>query len=173
LLRLEIEFARSLYSECAYRLILLLKGSCDSTIDIIDETLPMNQQTFKVKSLGTTCLLSEVAVNVNLVGYCNFKGMLAYRLDKETALVLISSVTINGDASIDATVEHMHKVSKDETASLMLSMNAEWKSLLVADSLDQTTPQKAYPVADSSYWSGQRAAKMRRLQSEPKSPVHP
>ncbi|MEY2988005.1 MAG: hypothetical protein RJB13_1526 [Pseudomonadota bacterium] len=156
----------------AYRLILLLKGTCDSTIDIIDETLPMNQQTFKVKSLGTTCLLSEVAVTVNLVGYCNFKGMLTYRLDKETALVLISSVTINGDASIDATVEHMHKISKDETASLMLSMNAEWKSLLVPDSPDQTTPQKAYPVEDSSYWSGQRAVKMRRLESEPKSPVH-
>ena len=94
-------------------------------------------------------------------------------MDKETALVLISSVTINGDKSIDATVEHMHKVSKDEAASLMLSMKAEWKSLLVADSLDQTTPHKAYPVADSEYWSEQRAAKMRRMQSEPKSPVKP
>ena len=122
-------------------------------------------------SSNTTCLLSDPPVHINLVGYCNFKGILTYRLDKETALVLVSSVTINADASIDATVEHVRKLSKDEVAALKLSMNAEWKSLLLQDSPEQATPQRAYPVEDSSYWSGERAVKMRRLQSEPKSPI--
>ena len=131
----------------------------------------LDDQTFKVTSSSTTCLLSDPPVHINLVGYCNFKGMLTYRLDKETALVLVSYVTINGDASIDATVEHIQKLSKDEVAALKLSMNVEWKSLLLQNTQDQATPQKTYPVKDSLYWSGQRAAKMRRMQSEPKSPI--
>ena len=155
----------------AYRMFLLLKGTCETTADPIDATLPLDDQTFKVTSSSTTCLLSDPPVHINLVGYCNFRGMLAYRLDTETALVLVSSVTINGDASIDATVEHIRKLSRDEVAALKLSMNAEWKSLLVQDTRDQATPQKTHPVQDSEYWSGQRAAKMRRMQSEPKSPT--
>ena len=62
--------------------------------------------------------------------------MLAYRLDTETAVVLVSAVDGNvaggpiGDGMV-VTVEHMQKVSQDEACQLKVSMGAEWKSIAV------------------------------------------
>ena len=52
----------------------------------------MAQQVFKITSKNAQCLLSVPAVAVTLVGYSDCKGMLAYRLDKEVALVLVSFI---------------------------------------------------------------------------------
>ena len=52
----------------------------------------LKQQHFKVESTLATCLLSETPARMNLVGYCDFGKMLAYRLDKEAALILASAV---------------------------------------------------------------------------------
>mgnify|MGYP000220296305 FL=1 len=129
--------------------------------------------------------MSEQAVTVTLVGYSDFKGMLAYRLDKERAVVLVSAVDgklpgQGSDASLGnvaggsvrdgmaVTVEHMQKVSQDEARQLKDSMGAEWKSIAVA------ADAQAFPSPLSAkgqpYWSEERAAKLRRLQSEPTSP---
>ena len=99
--------------------------------------------------------------------------MLAYRLDKETAVVLVSAVDGNvaggpiGGGMV-VTVEHMQKVSQDQAAKLKVSMGAEWKSIAVA------ADAQAFPSPLSAkgqpYWSEERAAKLRRLQSEPTSP---
>ena len=66
------------------------------------------------------------------------------------------------------TVEHMQKVSQDEAKKLKVSMGAEWKSIAVA------ADAQAFPSPLSAkgqpYWSEERAAKLRRLQSEPTSP---
>ena len=160
----------------AYRIFLLLQGTRETDFDIIDEKVKKNDQIYKLTSSSTTCLLSDPPVHINLVGYCKLKDMLKHRLDTETALVLVSSVTINDrvcPTTIEASVEDIRKVSKDEVGALKLSMNAEWKTLLVQESLDEVTPQRrAKPVDDPSYWSEVRQAKMRRIQSEPKSPSH-
>ena len=75
--------------------------------------------------------------------------MLAYRLDKERAVVLVSAVdgklpgqgsdansrNVAGGSARDgmvATVGHMQKVSQDEARQLTESMGAEWKYVAVA-----------------------------------------
>ena len=113
---------------------------------------------------------------------------MAYRLDKETALVLVSAVATAAPGSASAasatapaggpsasgplvaTVEHMQKVSTDKLAALTLSMGAEWKSVLAEASAQGTSPG---PLSSKEveYWSVERAKKVRRVQSEPQSPI--
>ena len=71
----------------AHRVVLLVEGTEDTDCDSIDDTLPMGQQTFKVTSRSARCLLSDPAARVTLAGYCDFKKMMQYRLDKKTAIV--------------------------------------------------------------------------------------
>ena len=68
-----------------------------------------------------------------------------------------------------AEVEHMQKVSQDEVRRLTASMGAEWKYVaLAADSGALPSPLSA---RGQPYWSEERAATLRRLQSEPTSPT--
>ena len=99
--------------------------------------------------------------------------MLAYRLDMETAVVLVSAVDGNVDGGpigggMVVTVEHIQKVSQNQAAKLKVSMGTAWKSIAVA------ADAQAFPSPLSAkgqpYWSEERAAKLRRLQSEPTSP---
>ena len=76
----------------AHRVLLLVRGTQATNCDSVDEALPMPQQTFKITSNNAQCLLSDPTVALTLVGYSDFKGMLAYRLDNEVALVLASAV---------------------------------------------------------------------------------
>ena len=120
------------------------------------------------------CLLSQSETHVNLVAYCDYKKMLAYRLDSETALVLVSAVSgcEPGSASSSlktVTVEHMRKVSKDEKEALQCSMALEWQSVLTTVGSDDTLPERL-SARDPEYW-GPPASKLRRLQSEPVTPV--
>lgn len=162
----------------AHRVLLLVEGTEDTDCDSIDDTLPMAQQTFKVTSPSARCLLSEPAVRVTLAGYCDFKKMMQYRLDKERALVLVSAVTFAAPGSASAaaapeapcvvTVENMQKVSKDESAALMVSMTAEWKSVLTAP--EDLCKRECRSSDDRAYWTPESASKVRRVQSEPMSP---
>ena len=162
----------------AHRVLLLVEGTEDTDCDSIDDTLPMAQQTFKVTSPSARCLLSDPAVRVTLAGYCDFKKMMQYRLDKERALVLVSAVTFAAPGSASAaaapeapcvvTVEYMQKVSKDESAALMVSMTAEWKSVLTAP--EDLCKRECRSSDDRAYWTPESASKVRRVQSEPMSP---
>ena len=97
-------------------------------------------------------------------------GALTYRLDKEAALFLVSAVSLAspdsvsaGGSKLVAVIEHMQKVSSDDKASLLMSLEAEWKSVLV-HTVSQGTSSKT-----PEYWE-QSASKLRRLESEPVSP---
>ena len=162
-----------------FRVLLLVEGSKETTIETLDDKLPMDGQTFKISSPNVRCLLSDTAVTMTLQGYCDFKKMMTYRLDKEIALVVASAITemVPGPASTSdddrfmVTVEHMQKVSKDEKTLLVQSLGQEWKSVLtdVSSGLDGN---RASPVSSKSegYWSSERTPKVRRLVSEPQSP---
>ena len=76
----------------AHRVLLLVRGTQSTNCDCVDESLPVQQQTFKMISNNVQCLLSEPTVALTLVGYSDFNGMLAYRHDNEVALVLASAV---------------------------------------------------------------------------------
>ena len=109
--------------------------------------------------------------------------MLTYRLDKEVALVLVSAVacgepgsasspSAGGGARPIATIEHMTKLSKDDVAALERNLAVEWKAVLKAPALDPTTtPIPKSPKSPEEHWSDQRQRKVRRLVSEPLSPV--
>ena len=172
----------------AHRVLLLVEGTEDTDCDSIDDSLPMGQQTFKVTSPSARCLLSDPAASVTLAGYCDLKKVMQYRLDKETALVLVSAVTFAAPGSASAesgtgpsahvaaapdapcvvTVEHMQKVSKDDAAALTASMAVEWKSVLTAPG---DLSKQEHWAGEQAYWTPESAAKrVRRLQSEPMSP---
>ena len=115
------------------------------------------------------CLLSASEQHIDLVGYCDFEGTLTYRLDKEVALVLVSAVSPASPDSVSAcgsklvAVIEMQKRSSDDKDSLLQSLHAEWKSVLV-HTVSQGTSSKT-----PEYWD-QPASKLRRLASEPVSP---
>ena len=168
----------------AHRLLLLVRGTTKTTLDPIDPTKPVDQQVFKVSSQAD-CLLSDTPMKVNLVGYCDFAKMLTYRLDRESALVLVSAIELTepsapgaaGDPAgsrLVCTVEHVTKLSKDEVAALTISLAAEWKAILTNQdgaTAGATPPPVSSADPSSPYWSEERQRKVRRLLSEPQSPL--
>ena len=172
----------------AFRVLLLVQGTQDTEMNIVDDQMPLQQQTFKMVSHKARCLLSDSPADVQLVAYCDFKKSLAYRLDREMALVLVSAVERHQPSSascgasgakvssqgapagdyITATVEHMEKISKDEKNSLQCAMILELQSVLTASSEKQSALKRESSSAPE-YWT-QPVSKLRRLQSEPVSP---
>ena len=125
----------------AHRILLLVQGINMSILDFYGKAERIEDQSFKVTSNGARCLLSDADTRVNLVGYCNTGSMLTYRLDRDVALVLVSAVTLAEDgSSFLATVEYMQKIGADDKASLLKSLETEWKSVL----LDQPRSVTSY-----------------------------
>ena len=158
----------------AFRVLLLVQGTEDTVCDPIDDKVPAQEQLYKVTSAKVKCLLSEGETFVTLQGYSDFKKIMAYRLDSETALVLASAISCSPSESGEAcvvTVEHMQKVSEDQKGALVTSMGQEWKSVLTNEMREgQVTESPAASSKTAEYWSEERAPKLRRLQSEPQSP---
>lgn len=161
----------------AFRVFLLVKGTEKTAMDSLDD----KNTAFKVISKNVSCLLSETPTTLQLVAYCDLNKSLDYRLDRETALVLVSAVEhdMPGSASsgaetergLIATVEDMQKIGESELESLKLSMNVEWKSVLIsANENESSSSPKRVSSADSEYWT-QSARKLARLASEPTWPV--
>ena len=150
-----------------HRVVLLVEGTEESDCDAIDDA-----QIFKITSRNARCLLSDDGVFVTLAGYSDFKKMMQYRLDKETALVLGSAVTLAKPGSASdpcvVSVEHMRKVSNDERTALLISMASEWKSVLTAP--DDLCKREYQSASDPAYWTPESMTKVRRVLSEPMSP---
>ena len=75
---------------------------------------------------------------------------------------------------IACTMEHVTKLSKDEVAALTTSLTAEWKAILTnQDTVSASDTPPAASAADpgSAYWSEDRQRKVRRVSSEPQSPL--
>ena len=67
-------------------------------------------------------------------------------------------------------MEHATKLSKGEVTALARSLAAEWKAILTAAGASDAalTPT---PAKGSAYWSGETPRKVRRIISEPFSPI--
>ena len=76
----------------------------------------------------------------------------------------------SGSELLDVTMEHILKLSKDEVAALTVSMGAEWKAIL-SDAEWKDDSQGRLSSQEPGYWLVERAKKMRRMRSEPQSPV--
>ena len=154
----------------AHRVLLLAQGTGKSDLNALGEGRSLQEASYKVFSPKARCLLSASETYIDLVGYCDFNGMLQYRLDADVALVLVSAVSPHasdsvstGDPAVVATIEHMQKVTAAEKKALLKSLAAEWKSVLI----DQRS--EGVSATEPGYWE-QPASKLRRLQSEPESP---
>ena len=66
-------------------------------MEALGEGQPLAAQSFRVASVKVCCLLSDDDVCLHVYGYRNFDNSLQSRLDKETALVLVSAVDIDSD----------------------------------------------------------------------------
>ena len=161
----------------AFRVFLLVKGTDKSTMVSLNE----KNTAYQVISNNVSCLLSETPTTLQLRAFCDINNLLDYKLDRETALVLVSAVEhdMPGSASsgaetqrgLIATVEDMQKIGESELETLKLSMNMEWKSVLIsANETESSSTPKRVHSADSEYWT-QSARKLSRLSSEPIWPV--
>ena len=74
------------------------------------------------------------------------------------------------DAPCVVSVEHMQKLSKDDVTALVVSMAAEWKSVLTAP--QDLCKREFQSASDKAYWTPESVTKVRRVQSEPMSPGH-
>ena len=151
----------------AHRALLLAQSTELADCDPANDKLPMKEQTFKVTSTCVQCLLSEPPTQITLVGYCDFKRTLQYRLDTETALVLGSAVQMEAPNCV-VTVEHMQKLSEKNAAALSASMSLEWKSVLTPLFFESQKRSSS----EEAYWTPESVKKLKRLVSEPTSPAH-
>ena len=148
----------------AHRVLLLVKGTTSSELEPVGETgQPLAAQAFRVSSKKVKCLLSDADVLLNLYGYCDFSGMLQHRLDKDTALVLVSALEIAPDTQEKTfTVEHMVKVQDWQT--LKTSLDNEWKTVLLNESSEER--EKYASPGRVEYWD-RDVKKLKRMVSEP------
>ena len=153
----------------AHRVLLLVQGTCKSELEPLgDGSQSLTAQSFLVSSKNAKCLLSESDFLLNLHGYCDFQGMLQYRLDKDVALVLVSAWDQHEDTkTVTCTIENMVKVSEICNRRLKIALQQEWKTALTRNPQEQQqdmyqSPQKA------EYWE-RPTKKLRRMESEPTS----
>ena len=154
----------------AYRVLLLVQGTCESTLDVHGSAdgQSLEAQSFLVTSEKVRCLLSTSETYVDLRGYCDFKSMLTYRLDRDCALVLASAISNDGERSM-LTVEHMSKIGTDRDI-MVKSLTAECTAAL-GDPLAGENITLAAPDSQE-YWE-EPPRKVRRIVSELASPPRP
>ena len=151
-----------------FRVYILVTGTQASDLDPLQaEITDMKKQAYCVTSRNAKCMLStEKDARIDLMCYCDFGGMLTYRLDTECALVSVTNVE-EKDGRLQAAVEHVDKVSNHQLDAIKESLDVEWKTSLTSmgcGSLDQfESPAKP------EYWT-EPARKVRRLSSDPQTP---
>ena len=128
------------------------------------------EEAYCVTSPKAKCLLDELEETwVDLKGYCDMTNMLEFRLEKESAVVMVSSME-SEDGRLTASVGSMRKVEPHALAQQKALLAIEWKTALTdlgADVLDF-----ASSPARPDYWEEQRPArKARRVLSDAQSPA--
>ena len=156
----------------AHRVLLLVQGTTKSSVERVNEK--DDPDAFCVTSSNAKCLLDEglgQEVHLELRGYCDMDTMLDFRLDMETAIVMVSSLESEGGRCA-AAVEWVRKIELHNLGQMRALLDIEWKTALTdlgADVLDsQMSP------ARPEYWEsdGQPPArKIRRVDSDPQSPA--
>jgi len=156
----------------AHRVLLLVQGTVQSTLERVNAE--GDPDAFCVTSPKTKCLLAEGLLaeeaEIDLKGYCDMDTMLDFRLNKEAAIVMVSSLESEG-GNRAAAVEFVRKIEPHRLSQWKALFDIEWKAALTnldADLLDSHTSP-----ARPEYWEpdGQQPArKARRVDSDAKSP---
>ena len=116
----------------AHRVSLLNQGTATTQLEPLTEGQSLTAQLVQVKSEKGRCLLSDTEIVVDLRGYCDFAGMLQYRLDTDIALVLVSAWGYaQGSARPLVTIENMVNITQvDAVRSALME---EWRAALTQD----------------------------------------
>ena len=151
----------------AHRVLLLVQGTCSSELAPFGaEGQSLTAQSYRASSKNVKCLLSDSDVSLNLHGYCDFQGMLQYRLDKDVALVLVSAWDQHEDTkAVTCRIENMAKVSNAQ--QLRHTLRQEWKTALTRNPQEEQMDSYTSPLR-KEYWE-RPAKKLRRMISEPTS----
>ena len=157
----------------AHRVLFLVQGTCQSTLERVNAE--GDADAYCVTSSKTKCLLAEGALapeaEIDLKGYCDMMTMLDFRLNKETAIVMVSSLETE-DGKRAAAVELVRKIEPHQVSQYKALFDIEWKTTLTqagADTLDSHTSP-----ARPEYWEAEGqppARKARRVDSDAKSPT--
>lgn len=114
----------------AYRVLVVVQGTCESDLTPIQNE---GETIFLVESKNVKCLLGEESAStVNLRGYCSMKQSLQYRLDEETAVVLVSSASTK-EGRMDLIVEHMQKLGPGNKELTISEMRNEFRIAMATD----------------------------------------
>ena len=106
-----------------YRLILLVKGTTKSKL----EKASADPEGRIVSSESASCLLSSPATDVNLRGYATEMDLLDYKLDKDTAVVVVSNVMKDSASKVWLCIEHLTKIHADDVQEVIASLKVEYQ----------------------------------------------
>jgi hypothetical protein len=151
----------------AHRIVMLVTGTTKSKLNPITKAPGSASDCFFVETFDVKCELSQTSEHVHLRGYCDFNNMLEYRLDSESAVIVVSAVDDEENGPKKLTVESMQKVSKSELENVVKSMTVEWKAALTKGEFSQL-PSEA--PSSSEYWNASNHG-VKRLLSEPATPA--
>ena len=156
----------------AHRVLFLVQGTTKSSLDRV--SAKDDPDAFCVTSPKAKCLLAEGLMAeeayLDLRGYCDMNTMLDFRLDKETAIVMVSSLESEGGRRA-AAVEWVRKIEPHSVSQIRALLDIEWKTALTDLGTDVLDSQMS--PARPEYWEsdGQPPArKARRVDSDAKSP---
>jgi len=151
----------------ARRLVMVVTGTEDSQLEPLPAKPGSASQAYFVESANVKCELSgSEHPTVTLRGYCGLKERLRWRLDSESAVVIVSAV--DGPRSpnsgpIVLTVESMQKVGAANLPEVVAAMTIEWQ-------VARGTPgHTVSPLPSKDYWSTLRQT-VKRMLSEPNTP---
>ena len=151
----------------AHRVFLLIQGTTATELKpLVEVSVALTDQSFRVKSEKARCLLSAGETFVDLHSYCDFSGMLQYRLDKDVALVLASAWEVGpGSARPVVTIEHMVKITNvDPVRNALME---EWKAVLTQEpNISATRASGAYESPQKAEYWDRPVKKLRRMESE-------
>ena len=94
--------------------------------------------------------------------------MLDFRIDSKAAVVTVSSVDWEGDRLV-AAVEYVRKVEPHSLRECRNALTIEWTAALTK--LGTSSMDSYMSPAKTDYWE-EPARKIRRVDSDPKSPEH-
>ena len=151
----------------AHRVLMLVTGTAKSKLKPIPKAPGSASDCYLVESCDVKCLLGPKGERVHLRGYCNFDSMLDYRLDVESAVVVVSSVDEEEGGAKTMTVEGMEKVGNAEVAGVTNAMTVEYKAALMMSEF--STPE-AQVSSGPAYWDAERRG-VKRVHSEPATPA--
>ena len=94
--------------------------------------------------------------------------MLDFRIDSEVAVVTVSSVALEGERLV-AAAEFVRKVEPHSLTACRHGLAIEWTAALTK--LGTSSMDSYMSPAKTDYWE-EPARKIRRVDSDPKSPEH-